>query len=155
MVSNRRAARRDHGGGQVLEWTDPHGLVGRDTRVFLYFVRVTDDAGHEYRYVGQTISGKSRLKAYVRNIGRIFAGLPRRITPGQEEYRAVHLALAKASRHGWVYEFYPLEEVELHRLDEVERQRMQELRCNLNGAPKWRVDQFDSLTIGELIGEAG
>lgn len=155
MVSNRRAARRHDGSGQVLEWSDPHGLVGRDTRVFLYFVRVTDDAGREYRYVGRTIGGRSRLTNYVRNVGRIFDGLPRRITPGQEEYRAVHLALAKACRHGWTYEFYALEEVQRQGLGQVERQRIRELRCNLNDAPKWRVEQFDSLTIGELIGEVG
>jgi hypothetical protein len=38
---------------------------------------------------------------------------------------------------------------------QVERQRIRELRCNLNGASKWRVEQFDSLTIGELIGAIG
>jgi hypothetical protein len=86
-----------------LTWTDPHGLVDRKARVFLYFVRVTDDEGQEYRYIGQTKGGKSRLKDYARNIDRIFAGLPRRITPGQEDYRAVHLALAKACQHDWMY----------------------------------------------------
>lgn len=155
MVSNRRAGRRRHGSGHVLEWTDPHGLVSRGARVFLYFVRVTDDAGREYCYVGQTIRGMSRLKDYVRSVGRIFDGLPRRVTPGQEEYRAVHLALAKACRHGWAYEFYALEEVQLQRLGQFEQQRKRELRCNLNDAPKWRVEQFDSLAIGALIGEIG
>jgi hypothetical protein len=139
--------------GKSLTWTDPHKLVDRKARVFLYFVRVTDDEGHEYRYIGQTKGGKSRLKDYARNIDRIFAGLPRRITPGQEDYRAVHLALAKACRHDWMYELYPLEEVEPNRLNEMEQQRIRELQCNLNGAPKWRVDQFHTLTVRELIGQ--
>ena len=134
-----------------LTWTDPHGLVDKKARVFLYFVRVTDDEGHEYRYIGQTKGGKSRLKDYARNIDRIFAGLPRRITPGQEDYRAVHLALAKACKHDWMYGFYPLEEVEPSRLNEMEQQRIRELQCNLNGARKWSVDQFQALTIYGLI----
>jgi hypothetical protein len=134
-----------------LTWTDPHGLVDRKARVFLYFVRVTDDEGQEYRYIGQTKGGKSRLKDYARNIDRIFAGLPRRITPGQEDYRAVHLALAKACQHDWMYEFYPLEEVEPHRLNEMEQQLIRGLQCNLNGARKWSVDKFHTLTIRELV----
>lgn len=151
MVKTTTQASTD--GSKNLEWTDPHGLVNGKARVFLYFVRVTDNMGDEYRYIGQTKGGKSRLRDYARNIDRIFAGLPRRITAGQQDYRAVHLALAKACQHGWMYEFYPLEEVEPHRLNEVEQQRIRELRCNLNGARKWSVDQFRTLTIRELVGE--
>lgn len=134
-----------------LIWTDPQGLVNRKARSFLYFVRVIDDEGREYRYIGQTKGGESRLKDYARNIDRIFAGLPRRITPGQEDYRAVHLALAKACKHDWTYELYPLEEVEPYQLNEMEQQRIRELQCNLNGARKWSVVQFQTLTIHELV----
>jgi hypothetical protein len=72
-------------------------------------------------------------------------------SPGQEKYRAIHLALAKACERRWSYEFYPLEEVELQRLNETEHQRISELRCNLNSARSWAVEQFGTLTISELL----
>jgi hypothetical protein len=136
-----------------LNWTDPYGLAAGNVQLFLYFVRVVDDHGFEYRYVGQTKRGRSRLEQYVQNIKRIFGGLPKRNAPGQEAYRAVHLALAKACEHGWRYEFYPLEQVESHRISEVEQQRIRELACNLNGARKWDVADFHKLTVSDLVGK--
>src|SRR4051812_32441555 len=114
--------------------TDPLRL--RDARAFLYFARVLDANGFEYRYVGRT-HRPSRPNEYVRNISRIFAGLPRRTTPGQERYRAVHLALARACEYGWPYEFYRLESAEPSCLAALETQRKTELDCNLNGAGSW------------------
>lgn len=81
-------------------------LNAANAQVFLYFVRAVDDEGYEFRCVGQTSSGKSRLAQYAQNIKRIFGGLPRRTKPGHEAYRAVHLALAKACERVWKYEFY-------------------------------------------------
>jgi hypothetical protein len=138
---------------KALTWTDPYAMNAANAQVFLYFVRVVDDEGYEFRYVGQTRSGKSRLAQYAQNIKRIFGGLPRRTTPGQEAYRAVHLALAKACERGWKYEFYPFEEAEPHRINEVEQRRILELQCNLNGARTWHVDQFATLSVNDLIGK--
>jgi hypothetical protein len=134
-----------------ITWTDPHSLIAANARIFLYFIRVTDEHGDEYRYIGKTKNGISRLRQYRQNIVKIFAGRPRRTTPGEEKYRAIHLALAKACDLGWSYEFYPLEEVELHRLHETEQQRISELRCNLNSARSWDVDQFRTLTVRDLL----
>lgn len=135
----------------MLTWTDPHGLLASKDRTFLYFVRVIDDDGYEYRYIGKTKDGQERLVDYRRNIARIFAGLPRRKTVGQEKYRAVHLALAKACKHGWRYELYPLEAVDLQQLGALERQRIAELKCDLNGASAWNVEQFDNLSVRNLV----
>lgn len=135
---------------KAIAWTDPYGLAAK-AQSFLYFIRVVDGEGYEFRYVGQTKCGRTRLLQYAQNINRIFNGLPRRPTPGQETYRAVHLALAKACEHGWEYEFYPIEEVAPDRIGKVEQQRIGELRCNLNGARKWHVGDFPSLAVSDLI----
>jgi len=135
----------------AFSWTDPYGLIAARAKVFLYFVRVTDASGDAYCYIGKTKNGKSRLREYRRNIEKIFAGRPRRVTLGQEKYRAVHLALAKACELGWNYEFYPLEEVELSRLNVVEQQRISELSCNLNSGCSWSVGNYQTLTIRDLL----
>jgi len=57
-------------------WTDPYGLNAANAQVFLYFFRVVDDEGYEFRYIGQTRSGKLRLAQYAQNIQRIIGGLP-------------------------------------------------------------------------------
>lgn len=136
-----------------IAWTDPHGLIAAKTAAFLYFVRVTDEQGVEYRYIGKTKNGLSRLREYQQNVAKIFAGRPRRTTPGQEKYRAVHFALAKACELGWRYEFFPIEGVELQMLTESEKLRVRELLCDLNNARSWRVEDFRTLTIRELIGD--
>lgn len=136
---------------KTVTWTDPHGLIAGKATCLLYFVRLTDEQGVEYRYVGKTKNGSSRLREYRQNIAKIFAGRPRRTTPGQEKYRAIHLALAKACELGWSYEFYPLEGVELQRLAATEKLRISELLCNLNNARSWRVEEFHTLTLRELV----
>lgn len=141
MISQRKS----------VTWTDPHSLIAAKTKVSLYFIRVTDENGDEYRYIGKTKNGASRLREYRQNVAKIFAGRPRRTTPGQEKYRAIHLALAKACEFGWSYEFYPIEEVELQRLSETEKQRILDLFCNLNSARSWQVEHFRNLTIRELF----
>jgi len=133
-----------------LAWTDPHSLISEKARVFLYFARVVDEIDDEYRYIGKTKYGQWRLGGYRNNIERIFNGLPRRTTRGQEKYRAVHLALAKACKHGWRYEFNPLEKVGLSELNEAEKRHISQLRSNLNGARLWSVEQFGTLSICDL-----
>ena len=135
----------------MVEWTNPHGV--QTSQGFLYFIRVTDLAsGHEYRYIGKATSGESRLRAYRGNVERIFAGLPRRITPGQEKYRGVHLALAKAVQNGWNYEFYPLENADAGVLNQVEQARIRQLRCNLNSARAWSVADYSRLSLDDVCG---
>jgi len=119
---------------------------------FLFFVRVVDGVTNsEYRYVGKATRGVSALEDYRRNIQKVFAGRPRRTTRGQEKFRAVHLALAKACEHEWEYEIYPLENVAVSDLDSVRAQRIAELGCNLNSAASWSVQDYASLSISDLL----
>ena len=83
-----------------LTWTNPHGVDLTKGQGVIYFIRVVDDIGREYRYIGRTRSAKTRLQSYVRIVKRIYNGQVRCKTKGQESYRAVHLALAKAVEHG-------------------------------------------------------
>ena len=134
-----------------LRWTNPRGVDTRQGVGFLYFARVLDPGtAREHRYVGKSTTGESRLRAYRRIVERIFAGLPRRTTAGQERYRAVHLALAKTCQFGWEYDFYPLENVEPSALNELERIRILELRCDLNTGRSWAVEDYDRLSIADL-----
>ena len=136
-----------------LIWSNPRSVDTRQGVGFLYFARIVDPvSGREHRYIGKATTGESRLRAYRRNVERIFAGLPRRPTAGQEKYRAVHLALAKACEHGWDYEFFPLENADLSILNQLERQRIAELRCDLNTARSWTVAEYARLTLGDLCG---
>lgn len=136
----------------TVSWTNPHAVDIRKGVGFVYFIRVLEPTtGREHRYIGQTTSGERRLRAYRRNVERIFDGFPRRSTHGQENYRAVHLALAKACEHGWQYEFYPLENCEIKDLDHSERTRIREFDCDLNTARSWAVADYHRLTIGDLF----
>gem|GEM_PF-4618775 len=116
----------------------------------LYFIRMVDDSGNEYRYVGQTKRGKSRLREYKNNVKRIFEGKPRRKTKGQEKYRPVHLALAKACECSWEYEFYPLENVPLEEMNSIEQKRIAELECSLNIKWSWSVESYDKLNMSDI-----
>lgn len=134
-----------------LTWTNPHGVDTRKGVGFLYFVRIVDPAtGREHRYVGKSTIGESRLRAYIKNVDRIFADLPRRPTAGQQKFRAVHLALAKAIEHGWDYEFFPLENVDPESIGQLEGVRIAELGCNLNSARLWEVADYARLTVADL-----
>ena len=134
-----------------LAWSDPHGLIARGAQSFLYFAHIVDTAGFEYRYIGKSAGRRPRLADYRRNVDRIFKGQPRRTTQGQEKYRAVHLAMAKACEYGWEYEFYALEEVSPDRIDDVEQRRIVELACNLNNSSSWAVEEYDSLMVRDLL----
>jgi hypothetical protein len=91
---------------------------------YLYFDEIQVPA-ETYRYVGKATSAR-RVRAYSRNVKRIFKGLPRRITPGQEPYRYVHLILAIAVKMDWPIKFYALENVEPEKLNQIERQRKED-----------------------------
>jgi hypothetical protein len=134
-----------------LIWSNPRSVDLRKRSGFLYFARILDpDTGREHRYVGRTTRGESRLREYRRNVERIFSGLPRRITPGQELYRAVHLAMAKGCQHGWEYEFYPLENAPVSDLLALEQLRIAQLGCDLNTGRLWAVADYARLSIMDL-----
>ena len=132
---------------QRLVWTNPNGIDL--SKPYLYFFRTVDPGtATEYRYVGQSRrGGKRRLDDYVRNVDRIFRGQPRRTTPGQEKYRTVHLAMARACEFDWEYEFLPLENTRPDDLDRSEYEKRQTLSCNLNGGPTWRVEDYSRLRM--------
>jgi hypothetical protein len=134
-----------------LIWTNPLSIDTRPGAGFLYFARIVDPTtGCEHRYNGKSTTGESRLRAYCRNVEKVFAGLPRRPTVGQEKYRAIHLAMAKACEHGWEYDFWPLEGTEPENLNQLERLRIAELLCDLNTARSWAVADYARLTIADL-----
>lgn len=133
-----------------LQWSNPNDVDLSKGGGMLYFVRVTDSSGKEYRYIGQTKRGKSRLREYRNNVRKIFEGKPRRSTPGQEKYRPVHLALAKACQNGWNYDFYPLENVSLDQINFTEQSRISELGCGLNVKWSWYVEDYDSLSVSDI-----
>lgn len=134
----------------TLQQSNPLGVVPQEGQGVIYFARVVDDNGTEWKYVGKASSPKSRLSAYVNNVRRIHKGQPRRTTPGQEPYRGVHLALAKAVENEWDYEFYPLQAVEKYKLDVVENRLIQQLQCNLNWLGSWRVEDYHSVKLDHL-----
>jgi hypothetical protein len=133
-----------------LVQSNPLGVTPCNGQGVVYYARVVDDSGVEWRYIGKASSPRSRLRAYVNNVSRIQRGLPRRTTPGQEPYRGVHLALAKAVESGWEYEFDPLTAVEKCSLDVVEQQNIQELECNLNGLSSWLVKDYHATELKHL-----
>jgi hypothetical protein len=135
----------------AITWTNPRKVPLAEGKILLYFIRVIDDAGTEYTYIGQTKQGAKGLQEDIKSVKKIFEGKPRKAIPGKGKYRAVHLALAKASEHGWPVEFYPLENVGIALLEKVEQKRMLELRCNLNVGRNWLVEDYSSLSIADLL----
>ena len=76
---------------------------------FIYCIEITDvDRGETHRYIGQARNYK-RLVEYRNNMRRICQRLPKRTTPGQEPYRAIHFALYHGIKHGWDTSFHVLE----------------------------------------------
>ena len=137
---------------QQITWENPEGINTAKGIGFLYLIKVMDPTtGVEHRYIGKSTTGESRLRAYRRNVQRIFRGATKRPTVGQTSYRAVHLALAKAVEHGWIYEILPLENVPIQKLNEIESLRIEELGCNLNYGPAWKVEDYPSLTLSGLL----
>ena len=116
---------------------------------FLYFVTIVDPDGDEFRYVGKA-RNKSRLHEYRCNMRKIAAGKERGKKQG---YRAVHLALFTALRENWHVTFIALENCSKEKLNEIEKLRTSELRCNLNNGKSWRVAQMEGLLLKQLLRE--
>jgi hypothetical protein len=135
----------------AANWTNPRNIPLAQGKILLYLIRVIDDAGTEYSYLGQTKQGAKGLQEYAKDLKKIFAAKPRKAIVGKGKYRAVHLALAKASEHGWPVEFYPLENVGIALLEKIEQKRMAELRCNLNAGRNWEVADYNRLSIADLL----
>jgi hypothetical protein len=136
-----------------LLWTNPRRVDMTKGIGFLYYARIVDPStGREHRYIGKSTTGEGRLRAYCRNVQKIFAGLPRRPTLGQEKYRAVHLAMAKACEHGSEYDFFPLENADRVNLNQLERWRIVELQCNLNTGRSWTVADYARLSMDDVCG---
>ena len=134
-----------------VEWTNPHAVDLTKGTGVLYFIRVTEGlSGIEYKYVGQTIDGRRRFGEYRNNVSKIFEGMPRRTTRGQEKYRPVHLALAKACQYSWDYEFFPLENANVEDLNTVEQRRRIELGCGLNVRWSWDVKDYARLCMTDI-----
>jgi hypothetical protein len=117
---------------------------------FLYFISIEDPDGSEYRYVGKA-RDESRLHEYRLNMLKICKGKERGKKQG---YRAVHFALYTALREGWHFSFIPLENCSKEKLNELERLRTLELRCNLNNARTWRVADMEGLMLKHLLRES-
>lgn len=126
-------------------WQNPHAVDLASP--FLYFVSIIDQNGFEYRYIGKA-RNKRRLQEYCRNMRRIRAGVERGAKQG---YRAVHLALFTALREGWQVEAIALENCDTEELNELERLRTLERRCNLNNAKTWRIAELEGLQIRQLL----
>ncbi|RVT82407.1 hypothetical protein [Inhella crocodyli] len=116
-------------------------------RPFLYFISVKSSDGAVYTYVGKA-RDEARLHEYRRNMLKIHA---RRERGKSQNYRAVHFALYSALRNDWEIDFFPLENCEKGQLNELERQRIRERCCNLNGARTWRVAQLDQVSLHGLV----
>ena len=114
---------------------------------FLYFISVSDGNGGEYRYIGKA-RNKTRLNEYRKYLKKIRDGEERSEKLG---YRAVHFALYTAMINGWKIKCYPLENCNGADTNQLEKRRIAELKCNLNGARTWRLSQLPSLTIKQLL----
>lgn len=104
-----------------IKSTNPYNVEATCGDGLIYFIRVVDDEGQEWRYIGKAKSPRS------------------------------HLALAKAHEHGWEYDFYPLEPVAKQEMNVREQQLISVLDCNLNGLNSWRVEGYPSLSLQELV----
>jgi hypothetical protein len=116
-------------------------------RPFLYFISVKSSNGDLYTYVGKA-RDEARLHEYRRNMLKIHA---RRERGKSQNYRAVHFALYSALINGWEIDFFPLENIEKSELNDLERQRIRERCCNLNGARTWRVAEIDQVSLNGLV----
>jgi hypothetical protein len=94
------------------------------------------------------------MDAYSRNINRVLSGQPKRPTikrngekqsDGNIKFRKVHLVPALAVKHNWEIEHFPLENCEKSEHTKIEKLRIKEFECNLNGKGSWYVEEFDKL----------
>lgn len=134
----------------ALGWTNPRNIALAQGKILLYLIRVTDAAGTQYSYLGQTRQGAKGLQEYIKDMQKIFAAKPRKAI-GSGKYRAVHLVLANACEQRWAVEFYPLENVGAAMLEKITQKRMAELQCNLNAGRNWLVEDYRSLSIADLL----
>lgn len=114
---------------------------------FLYFICITDHEGRRYAYIGKA-RDQSRLHEYRNNMLKIRAGRER---GKRQNYRAVHFAMYSALLNGWEIDFFPIENCSKAQLNTLEKQRIREHKCNLNGARTWRVANMGRLTLGALL----
>lgn len=135
----------------AISWTNPRNIPLAEGKILLFLIRVVDDTETQYSYLGQTKQGAKGLQEYVKDVKKIFEAKPRKATLGKGKYRAVHLALAKACEHGWPVEFYPLENVGAALLEKMEQKRKAEFDCNLNAGRNWQVEDYNSLSIADLL----
>lgn len=140
-----------------LAWSNPDRVDL--TKPYLYVIRIKSPHA-EFRYVGKA-SSRSRMDAYRRNVTRIFAGKTKRPavkkdgqpqSDGNIKYRQVHLYLAVALSEGWGITHQPLENCSKQNFSELERQRRDELDCQLNGGESWHVQEFASLSADHRLG---
>lgn len=127
-------------------WSNPHN-INLDAQ-FLYFI--TDDNRRKHRYIGKA-RNKSRLKEYENNMLKIKEGRERGKT---QNYRAVHFVMYTALINGWEIDFYPIENCincTKDDINQLEKQRISEYNCNLNGAKTWRVSQINNISIDSLL----
>ena len=137
-------------------WTKQKGI--NESLPFIYYLSITDDAGKEYRYVGKA-RHYGRLREYKRNMRRIRDRKPRRTTPGQEEYRAVHFALYKAIENDWdinIYRIFPLKACSKDEFKAIETQFIHRLKSNLNKeyncqAGGWAIEDLNTLKIENFV----
>ena len=84
---------------------------------------------------------------------------PRRPTPGQEEYGAVHFVVYKAIENDWdinFYIIYPLKARSKDELNALENIFIDKLKCNLNKrynrkAGSWAVEDLDRLKVEDFV----
>lgn len=137
-------------------WIKQKGI--NESLPFIYHFSIVDDNGKEYRYVGKA-KNYDRLKQYKRNMRRIRDRKPRRTTPGQEKYRAVHFALYKAIENDWdinIYRIFPLKACSKDEFKAIETQFIHRLKSNLNKeyncqAGGWAIEDLNTLKIENFV----
>jgi len=134
----------------LIEWSNPHEVDL--TKPYIYYISVQSKE-KEYRYIGKG-SRPSRMKAYDRNVSRIFEGKSKRPTikkngePQKKsniQFRYVHLVLAVAVKEGWDIKHYPIENCEGVEHKQIEDIRVKEYKCNMNDGKSWFVKDFEQL----------
>ena len=85
---------------------------------------------------------------------RICKRLPRRTTPGQEKYRAIHFVLYHGLSHEWTINVRELQTYpgrDKKYVNSEEARYIEELKPNLNNKRNWSIDELDDLTIEDFV----
>ena len=114
---------------------------------FVYYIRISQPGGTEYRYVGRA-RNLSRLKEYRRNMNKIVQGRPR---GKRQRYRAIHFVMFTALMQGWEMDFFPYEACAYENLNSVEQRLKTKLKCNLNARGTWPVERVGSLNVENFL----